>query len=174
MVEVLAPGQVIPALTLWQPWASLVAIGAKLTETRDWAPPPKLLGKRLAIHASMQAPSGKMHIPPPTIHKMANALRLPYERWAHELPRGAVLCTVEIEARYQVERVSTRSSPHSNMPPRHHVTTRAGDEVVIGANDMAFGNFERGRWIWVLRDVQAFPDPFPAMGKQRLWNWTAP
>ena len=41
------------ALTLWQPWASLVACGAKLVENRTWKPAPKLIypGERFAIHA---------------------------------------------------------------------------------------------------------------------------
>lgn len=39
------------AITLWQPWASLVATGAKIIETRSW-------GTRhrgpIAIHAAME------------------------------------------------------------------------------------------------------------------------
>jgi hypothetical protein len=38
----------IPALTLWQPWASLIAIGVKPFETRSW---PTSHRGRLAIHA---------------------------------------------------------------------------------------------------------------------------
>jgi hypothetical protein len=41
----------IQAITLWQPWASLIARGLKRYETRSWAPPASLIGKRLAIHA---------------------------------------------------------------------------------------------------------------------------
>jgi hypothetical protein len=41
----------IPAITLWQPWATLVARGLKVHETRSWWPPAWLVGKRLAIHA---------------------------------------------------------------------------------------------------------------------------
>lgn len=39
------------ALTIWQPWASLIMIGAKPYEFRGWKPPASLVGKRLAIHA---------------------------------------------------------------------------------------------------------------------------
>ncbi len=41
------------ALTLWQPWASLIAIGAKSIETRSWATPYR---GRLAIHAAARKP----------------------------------------------------------------------------------------------------------------------
>lgn len=40
------------ALTLWQPWASLVAIGAKTIETRSWPAPASAVGERIAIHAA--------------------------------------------------------------------------------------------------------------------------
>lgn len=39
------------ALTLWQPWAHLVACGIKPVENRPWAPPSWLRGRRFAIHA---------------------------------------------------------------------------------------------------------------------------
>lgn len=40
------------ALTVWQPWASLIASGCKLYEFRGWLPPAELWGKRIAIHAA--------------------------------------------------------------------------------------------------------------------------
>lgn len=39
-------------LPIWQPWASLVAVGAKRVETRHWAAPPNLIGQRIAIYAT--------------------------------------------------------------------------------------------------------------------------
>ena len=41
----------LQALTLWRPWAGLVAAKVKPIENRDWPPPDRLIGKRLAIHA---------------------------------------------------------------------------------------------------------------------------
>ena len=40
------------AISLWQPWASLIAIGAKSIETRSWPAPRALIGDRIAIHAA--------------------------------------------------------------------------------------------------------------------------
>lgn len=41
------------ALSLWQPWASLIAEGHKTIETRRWTHPPEaIVGQRLAIHAA--------------------------------------------------------------------------------------------------------------------------
>lgn len=39
------------AITVHQPWASLIAIGEKNVENRDWHPPDGLLGSWIAIHA---------------------------------------------------------------------------------------------------------------------------
>ena len=45
----------IPAITLYQPWASLVSIGAKPFEFRGWPAPARLIGKRVGIHAGARA-----------------------------------------------------------------------------------------------------------------------
>ena len=39
------------ALTIWQPWASLIMVGAKPVEWRGWACPQWIVGQRIAIHA---------------------------------------------------------------------------------------------------------------------------
>lgn len=44
-------GTMLPAITLWQPWATLIAAGAKPFEFRSWPAPRRLWGKRVAIHA---------------------------------------------------------------------------------------------------------------------------
>ncbi|WP_374650275.1 hypothetical protein, partial [Rhizorhabdus sp.] len=40
------------ALTIWQPWASLIIVGAKPFEFRGWKPPRWIIGQRIVIHAS--------------------------------------------------------------------------------------------------------------------------
>src|SRR5688500_9634413 len=49
------------ALTLWQPWASLVAVGVKTIETRSWPAPNSLNGERIAIHAAAKRPKNYEH-----------------------------------------------------------------------------------------------------------------
>ena len=39
------------AITLHQPWASLIALGIKTVETRSWPAPARLVGRTIAIHA---------------------------------------------------------------------------------------------------------------------------
>ena len=49
------------AISLWQPWASLIACEAKRIETRSWKPPQSLIGERIAIHAA-QTPKGMLKL----------------------------------------------------------------------------------------------------------------
>lgn len=65
------------ALTIKQPWASLIIEGTKRIENRTWKPKDSILGSRIAIHAS----------------QATDALRR-YRPSDRELPRGALLGTV--------------------------------------------------------------------------------
>ena len=40
------------ALTIWQPWASLIIAGAKPYEFRGWRAPRSIFGQRIVIHAA--------------------------------------------------------------------------------------------------------------------------
>ncbi len=44
------------AISLHQPWASLLATGIKPHETRSWRPPKQLIGERIAIQAAKRPP----------------------------------------------------------------------------------------------------------------------
>lgn len=48
---------VLPAISLWQPWAWLIFTPHKVHETRHWRPPDRYIGRRIAIHAA------KKHVP---------------------------------------------------------------------------------------------------------------
>lgn len=80
----------LPAISLWQPWASLIFTGLKVHETRHWRPPARLIGQRIAIHAAKKrtAPSdgGLAAL-------CAGALPSP-------LPYGAVIGTVTLAEVY--------------------------------------------------------------------------
>lgn len=71
------------ALTVKQPWASLIASGVKRIENRTWKPPKTLApGERFAIHAgSGWDKRGEAH----------TAAR------RGELPQGRVVCTAIID-----------------------------------------------------------------------------
>lgn len=48
------------ALSLHQPWASLIAEGVKTIETRSWRAPQSMVGQRFAVHAAKRMPEPRV------------------------------------------------------------------------------------------------------------------
>lgn len=44
-------------------------------------------------------------------------------------------------------------------------------DVWVSDQEAAFGNYEPGRWAWLLGDVVPLPEPIPAKGAIGLWEW---
>ena len=84
----------IPAISLHQPWASFIAIGVKLYETRHWRPPSRLIGKRIVIHAAKRKPENDDIA---WWHQIAGA--------DAPLPKGAFVCTAVLLACHSADRV---------------------------------------------------------------------
>jgi hypothetical protein len=135
------------ALTLTQPWASLVAIGAKQVETRSWSTRYRGL---LAIHAAKMFTEDDFDLikMPPFCNAMESILDLTNERKVYGLPLGCVIAICEL-----VE------------------ITPIGKVFYISDQERAFGNYTPGRWAWILDDAVMLPKPLPARGMQGLWNW---
>ena len=77
-------GEPVYAITLHQPWASLIALGIKTVETRSWLAPERLLGQTVAIHA------GKRVVRRPG-EVIERKLRAHWgDDWRLDMPTGAV------------------------------------------------------------------------------------
>ena len=74
------------ALTIRQPWASLIASGAKRLENRSWSPPADMIGQRIAIHAG-QGWDGK---------RAQELVGCDLRR--EDCPAGLVVCTAVIDS----------------------------------------------------------------------------
>lgn len=157
------------ALTLWQPHATLVAIGAKKIETRSW--PTKYRGP-LAIHAAKKFPREYVRLCWREPFRSALGLSMLGLMMVQDiLPRGYVLATGELvncvpiqKGKYSWPRVDRQGVDLPSFFP---------DRVWIPPKEpeLSFGNYEPGRFAWVLENVKALPEPIPARGKQRLWEW---
>lgn len=77
------------ALTIQQPWASLVATGVKKYETRCWSPPEKMLGEQIVIHAGSGFEKTAPHLVP-LIPGLSN------ENLFELMPIGAIIAVVRI------------------------------------------------------------------------------
>ena len=143
------------AITLHQPWASLIAHGVKTIETRSWAP-SGILGERMAIHAGKRV---ERSLDPETGRAIA-ALYGP--EWWLDVPRGVVVCTALVaDVRCVLENDSVLAYLSQSSVPD------ASQTVPIDSH----GDFGRGRWLWFLRDVQRLKTPVPAVGQMGLWEW---
>lgn len=142
------------ALTLTQPWATLVAIGAKQIETRSWNTNYR---GRLAIHAAKGFPQEAQHI----------CFKVPFRDYLngyidlnetylgqHKFPLCAVVATCEL---VKVIRIT----------PFH-------EHALPEEPEFSFGDYSTGRYMWFLENVVALPKPIPAKGALSLWEWTYP
>lgn len=141
------------ALTLTQPWASLVAIGAKRIETRSWRTPYR---GPLAIHAAKGFPKWAKD----TCGEPAFAVELARDI----LPVGVVIATCRL-----ISCLPTRELQDDQVIP---VDVTAGcDDFLLDEHERAFGDYSLGRWAWLLADVKPLPVPIPAKGALHLWEW---
>ena len=95
----------IPAVTLWQPWACLIEIGAKPYETRAFPIPRRLLGRRVAIHAAARACFTDLD------QETLDDIEEAFGRcsWNHWLPRGCIVATAVLAESIQAKKVKADS-----------------------------------------------------------------
>ena len=182
------------ALTIWQPWASLIAEGAKTIETRSWSAPASLIGQRIAIHAAKHHPYRDLdHLPGDVENgyewrwlgdwRIAwdyedRTLRLDLwnEQTEQEVdaPFGAVVATAVLADCLPI------IGPGDEIDLSRPYIAESGDrlyewledEPQINITDQApYGDFTPGRWGWVLEEVHGLPEPIPAKGRQGVWRW---
>lgn len=155
------------AITIWQPWASLVACGAKRYETRGWATNYRGL---IAIHAALRHPNW-WHRDTYDTPELETAIVHLWGAWGwhsyDDLPRGAIIATAELIYCHKIHR------RFSDGHPCLHITTLEADmaEISITGNELLFGDWTPGRYAWELANVKMLPEPIPAKGRQGLWNW---
>lgn len=151
------------ALTLWQPWASLVIAGAKPYEFRSWRPPSSVIGQRIVIHASARKVdrreveqlirllrAGGRYAAATALTPIERALAILYfEDW----PLGCGVGTAVI------------GEPRSGADI-------GADLGVPRANDSS--RDDHTNWGWPMLDIERWPDPLPMRGAQGLWPWPEP
>ena len=146
------------AITVWQPWGSLISFGEKEYETRGWK--TNYRGP-LAIHAAQKIDKEICCYQPfnsALFRNDINALDM--------LPIGAIICIcnlvdcLEITGRTKVQGVTVGAA-------------LVNGEKIIRGNELAFGDYTPGRFAWKLKDVHQLKEPIPTKGAQQLWNWDA-
>jgi hypothetical protein len=136
------------ALTIWEPWASLVALGEKEIETRCWA--TKYRGK-IAIHAAKKIDAENLN---EAWKEPIYAALKPQHNIVDGKPSityhpGCVIAIANL--------VDCVEMTHENIKQ-------------LTNKERAFGWYEVGRYMWLLNDVKRIR-PIPQKGGQRIWNW---
>ena len=154
------------AITLWQPYAQLIADGVKHYATRSWKPPWHLLGKRIAIHAAKRKITTDPYpfgLPSDVFHEMDKHYGW---MWWNILPYGAVVATAELVGFFHVEDYADKE--------QKKVIGTWTDPYVLRQRETLdadpFGDYSPGRYAWWLQSVTKLDEPVPAQGRQRLWK----
>jgi len=132
-----APAKSIPALTLWQPWASLIRYEVKRIETRSWTTSYR---GPIAIHAAKKPVAASDYL---------ELFELLPENC--DFPLGCVVAIANL-----VDCVE--------MTPEF-ITAQSEQERLCG-------DWQPGRFAWILEIIRPVVPPIPATGGQKLWNWT--
>lgn len=140
------------ALSLTQPWATLVAIRAKRYETRSWR--SQHLG-RIAIHAAKGFPLSARELCLPTLSGgVHNPFAAPLRNAGYvapsDLPLGAIVAVCDIAGYFS--------------------TARLADIEGLSERERAFGDYSVGRWAWRLENVIQLKSPVPCGGALGLWT----
>lgn len=132
------------AITIHQPYASLIMAGVKRYETRSRN--TRIRG-RIAIHAGSKDPYQVLKELPDDVRE--KIIGIQKASGINQLPMGAIIGTVELVNVVPVENLWGKTTP---------------EEIYLG-------DFTRGRYAYVLREPDIFDEPIPAKGAQGWWTW---
>lgn len=131
----------ILAISIYQPWASLIALGLKPLENRTWAPGRLSPGDYIAVHAAKHDSIAEWNVAAETLD-LAHTLdpripaTMPFMRAT--MPLGAILAVATLD--------EVRTSQRGIDP------------------------WWGGPFGWYLKDVVALPSPVWCPGKRNLWK----
>jgi len=170
------------AITILEPWASLIACGAKKIETRSWA--TKYRGK-IAIHTGKSdtyisnCDWNKKVFSDPFLSalKLLHRCRENGDLSSIEFNFGKVIAVADLVDCYYIV-----YHPGTNIDIAKHINIGAesmtndkhdpnfSKYIVPSEQELSFGDWTPGRYAWILENVRRI-DPVPAKGQQRIWNW---
>ena len=135
------------AISLWQPWATAIALGLKQIETRG-----RLLRYRglIAIHAAQTRKHSDFLFAPdqrPAIREVFTAAGYVMIK---QLPFGSVVAVAEV---YDCRRSEDLLA-----------------EGLVSPEEAVWGNYGPGRFGWLLRDVRRLETPIPWRGSQGFFS----
>lgn len=138
------------AITVWQPWASLLVSGQKIYETRSWA---TVYRGPIAIHAAKRP-----------VRRTIDALDAENGRNTRERFESLFLRPEDL---YQL---STGAVVGKALLTRCNLIDEAF-VAKLSPQERALGDFSLGRYAWEFQKMAPVDPPIPAKGLQGLWEW---
>lgn len=153
-------GGTVKAISIRQPWASLIAIGSKRIETRSWH--TNYRGP-IAIHASKTYRKSERALEQD--QDFYDELRLFYDR-PFNLPTGEIIAVADLVSCVQAEKIR----PVADGPLILPLVPRSDGTFIAESREGAFGYFADGRFAWVLGSVRRI-EPVGAKGSLGIWEF---
>ena len=153
-------GTTYKALTVWQPWASLIIEGAKPHEFRRWPAPSSMVGQRVVIHAG--ARKAKFD----EIAEMLNRLGSEED--------GTALTADKARPLLALYATGLREGCTAGAQLPHGCGI--GSAILgkpIRCTDLYPGDerVDEDMWAWPFTDPKPFREPISCKGAQGFWNW---
>ncbi len=155
----------LPALTLWQPWATLVVAGVKPYEFRRWPVPKRFWGTRIAIHA------GARPVRRSEIDDLIASIRIE-QGWGTALdaePALDILLRIQERPEFLPRSVVLGTAVMGKPVPAVEAVVAAYGESFRGDSN----RIDHQVFGWPLTDIVRFDEPAPARGAQGFWWWSA-
>lgn len=161
------------AITVLQPWASLLAHGIKTWETRSWRLPAKYIydparpsreneETAIVIHAG-KSRRGLANMSPDVLVELG----LPAHH-VERLPFGAAIATARIWECAQIKTILIHRDGRMSVQAMNR--WRSCTHIGISDVEKRLGKFAEGRWMWKVGSVELLEEPVPCRGYQRLWR----
>lgn len=137
------------AISIWQPFSTLIVKGFKVFETRTWPAPKSVIGQRIGIASTKTLrPEQRAHFDSEEFQRHYERLGLPES--IAEFSHGFMLGTVVVDS---VELM----------------TEEFLEEVSL--EEQAYGWWDEGNYAWRLTDPIEFDKPIAVRGAQGIYEW---
>lgn len=156
------------AISVKQPWASLIVEGIKPIENRTWPCPEKYIGQRVLIHAAIK-PDCRLNPLQESLFTKEQWIVLQEESVRNIIDKlpfvGAIIGSVEI-----VDCVINHQSIWAEKQHCTHHTPCKDLRIHPNCWDGCM-YFSKPIYNWVFANPIKFSEPIPAKGKLGFWNF---
>jgi hypothetical protein len=148
------------ALTIWQPWASLVMIGAKPYEFRRWDYRERaryLEGQRIVIHAGAR---------PVKLTEVEDIIARMMDRLSSLRAELALPLLERLHASYKCRGVVELAAGLGTA-----ILGKPRQVSALFNSPADSDRIDHHMWAWPFTDIQPFVAPIPMRGMQGFWEW---